>query len=136
MLHRLRERRAAAARVDPRRAFARLQGRWAAARLTLRDLKEEQKARLKQYVASAVGGGGSQLAAESSVPRAPGSSLASGSSAGAQATVAPAALPNVAAVATEGGALDAAAAEAVMGSNGLLRVSPCFILAIPLLASA
>lgn len=106
VLLRLRERRRTA-RHDPRRAFGRVQERWAAARLSLRTYREEQKERLRQYYASALAGGAvpSSSAAEVAAPP-----LASRS------------LPQAAAAAAEAGALDARAAAAALGTNGPLRV--------------
>lgn len=81
------------------------QERWAAARSSLREIKDEQKARLRQYYASAVVGGSRVAAAE-------------GAAAGDES-------PAVAGVLAEGGALSAAEMEraaAVLGSNGPLRV--------------
>lgn len=94
-------------RHDPRRAFGRLRERWAAARLSLRDLKNEQKERLRQYVAAAVGSSST--------------SLGSGLSGGDSSALAAAEAQQPAVVA--GSAMpDARAAAAVMGSNGPLRV--------------
>lgn len=98
-------------RHDPRRAFGRLRERWAAARLSLRDLKNEQKERLRQYMAAAVG--------SSSVTSSIGSSLSSGDGLALAPPVAQ--QPAAVAVAAGGAALDASAAAAVMGSNGPLR---------------
>jgi hypothetical protein len=106
VLLRLRERRGGP-RVDPRRALSRLQQRAAAARTSLRDLKNEQKERLRQYYATAVAGGGSKVASSSSEA----------------ALVAAEQQPAAAAAAATSSALDARAAQAALGTDGVLRVS-------------
>ena len=106
MLLRLRERRGGP-RVDPRRALSRLQQRAAAARTSLRDLKNEQKERLRQYYATAVFGGGIKVASSSSEA----------------ALVAAEQQPAAAAAAATSSALDARAAQAALGTDGVLRVS-------------
>lgn len=130
VLHRLQQRRAAAGRVDPRRAFSRLQRRWHAARLTLRGIKEEHKARLQRYVASAVGSSGTNLAVESSTRGSSGSSVAGGSGSAGQAIKRSSSLPNAGAPLTEDSALNALANDAALGSNGLLRVSLALLVAL------
>ena len=128
VLLRVKERRAAA-RVDPRGAFSRTRERWAAARLSLRELKEQQRERLRQYVASAVGASGTLPASSNSSSSSSGSSpLVSSSSLGtrdeAAAALAVAERQQPAAVLGAGGQeLDERAAAAAMGSDGVLRVS-------------
>ncbi|PSC72012.1 phospholipid glycerol acyltransferase family [Micractinium conductrix] len=126
VLLRVKERRAAA-RVDPRGAFSRTRERWAAARLSLRELKEQQRERLRQYVASAVGASGTLPASSNSSSSSSGSSpLVSSSSLGtrdeAAAALAVAERQQPAAVLGAGGQeLDERAAAAAMGSDGVLR---------------
>jgi hypothetical protein len=109
-LQRLQERRGAPARVDPRRAFSRLQHRWTAVRLSLRELKMEQKERLWQYVSAAVGGKAASIVDARSRPSA--SAPVASQLAGAGAADC--------AVQQQ---LDAAAAQGAMGTDGPLRVS-------------
>ena len=115
VLLRLRERRRGAApRVDPRRAFSRLQERLAETRLSLRALKEQQKQRLQAYYRSAVAGGVATTASSSS-------SSSAGAAAAEAAQQPLAALRSTAA----GEGLSAAEAEralAALGTDGFLRV--------------
>lgn len=117
-------------RVDPRRAFTRLQSRLADARLSLRALKNEQKQRLRAYYQTAVAGGSTSAGSGSLMAAAELQPLQS---------LAPA--PRSAA-ATELAALaESRRAVEVLGTNGLLRVSRegggcCGGLALPCCASA
>ena len=108
VLARLREGRArGAAQVDVHRAFQRVQGRLSEARLSLRELKEEHKGRLRQYYARAVGAS---------------SSTASSSLGGSASAPAAAASGERAALAAEAAEADARFAAAALGRDGPLRV--------------
>lgn len=112
VLLRLRERRRGGApRVDPRRAFSRLQERMAETRLSLRALKNEHKQRLQAYYRSALAGSATNASSSSSA------------SAVAEAAQQPLAVLPSAALEAEGlSAAEAERAAAALGTDGVLRV--------------
>ena len=129
VLLRLRERRGDV-RVDPRRALARLHHRLSAARLSLRQLKDEHKERwLRQYQyhhTDAALHGSVSNAVKGGVPAA--AAAGAGAELAAAAAAAPAARALAASSSAAGGAVDSremlvAQQAAHLGTNGLFRVS-------------